>query len=1318
MNTDLENPYVGPRTFLKEESHLFFGREREAGDLIALVASEQLVLFCAQSGAGKSSLINTRLIPNLESKSYEVLPIGRVGGELQAGHGANNIFVYNLLRSLTHQELRADQPARLSLVDFLAKLNRNDLGYYYDPSPLPEIPESEEYLPPRRALIIDQFEELFSTHPEAWGKREDFFNQLAQAMQDDPYLWVVLVMREEYVATLDPYAHLLPGGLRVRYYMQRLGREAALKAIKSPVLELRPFAEGVAEKLVDDLCTIKVQNPDGSLESQPGPYAEPVQLQVVCYRLWERLPPEGAQISEKDLQEIGDVDQSLARYYEERVKAVAQAKNVKERLIREWFEEKLITAGGVRNLVPQEQGNQAGGIDDDVIQALQSDLVRAEQRGGTTWYELTHDRLVAPILENNEKWFNENLSPLQRQAALWKDQGENENWLLSGQALTEVERWGKDHQDELTNTEKEFLVASRSLFERERRAKRLTRLITFLGIVAIILAIFAYRASMNAERQARLAFARQLAAQSDTMMAEFPILSTLLAIEANSVTRPGEQNPAAAEEALRAALRESHGLPLPGHEEAVTVLAFSSDGRWLASGSRDQTIRLWDMTALNSSDNPRILRGHSDWINTLAFSADGHWLATGSGGIDDTVRLWDLTAIDPSLDPKILLGQDGDINVLAISPDGHWLAIGTQNGTAWLCDLTAPDPAQELIPLISQDGWIQTLAFSPDEHWLATGGAGDHASVHVWDLNTIDEVTDPIAVLPGHQQAILTLAFSIDGHWLATGSQDHTAQLWDLSILNSPDNPRVLRGHSDWVTTLAFSPDGHWLASGSGDGTAQLSDLTAFDPSANPLVLSGHTNPIKALAFSEDGHWLATGSEDNTVRLWDMHRSVPAVAPKVLRGHDDSVNALAFTKDGHWLATGSEDGSIRLWDQINTDPAVNPIVIDSYTDGISILAFSLDGRWLATGSQDGSVWLWDQFSSRPTVEPKLLPGHTAWIQILAFSADGHWLATGSGDHNAILWDLTAEDPSAKPHILRGHEEWINSLAFSADGHWLATGSADRNAILWDLKSVDPAANARILSGHQGEIYSLAFSPDGRWLVTGSADNTARLWDLNTTDPAANFNELRKHNADISAVAFSPDGHWLATASEDGTARLWDLTATDLTVEPKALSGHRDQIKVLAFSPDSHWLATGSWDGTARLWNLSDFDPSAVPKSLPGHVNYWVTTLAFSPDSRWLATGSNDETVRLWDLSARSLETNPVGLLGHSGTIYTLAFSPDGHWLATGGEDQTLRLWLVQRNELESLACQVTGRNLSRNEWDQFFSDKKYHKTCKQWSEGP
>src|SRR5688572_18237356 len=146
-------------------------------------------------------------------------------------------------------------------------------------------------------------------------------------MKESPRLWVVLVMREDYIAYLDPYIDLLPGSLRTRYYMQRLGHRAAIQAVEGPAAKRdRPFADGVARKLIDDLSGIKVRIPDKSeLQTQPGQFVEPVQLQVVCSSLWEKLPSDVRQITEQHLEQyVGDVDQALGNYYEERVKTVSE----------------------------------------------------------------------------------------------------------------------------------------------------------------------------------------------------------------------------------------------------------------------------------------------------------------------------------------------------------------------------------------------------------------------------------------------------------------------------------------------------------------------------------------------------------------------------------------------------------------------------------------------------------------------------------------------------------------------------------------------------------------------------------------------------------------------------------------------------------------------------------------------------------------------------------------------------------------------------------------------------------------------------------
>ena len=462
MNEDETNPYVGTRPFQEKERDRFFGRDREIRELLALTCSERIVLFYAQSGAGKTSLINARLVPDLRARGYHVFPVGRVGGDAPEGMQSENIYVFNLIRTIAPQ--MAD-PADLQLSDFFGSVAAEAASE-------PELgkPALNDQ---RHILIIDQFEELFSSHHEEWKKREDFLNQLAQALQKSPDLSVLLAMREDYIAWLDPHVQLFPNRLRIRYYMQRLERNRALEAIKGPVKTLRPFADGAAETLVENLASIKVLTPDGRLEDRPGQFVEPVHLQVVCQNLWQNLPAGGSQITEKDIHSVGDVNTSLGNYYAAQVKIVAEQKNVSERKIRRWFSEKLISPGGIRTMVLREPGERSSGLENEVIRALPH-LIRVEQRGGTAFYELTHDRLVEPILINNKKWEEKHSSPLQRQAALWKDQKKSEGWLLIDQALSEVEEWAKQNPDELSEDEEEFLEASRD-HQEHANAERVSR---------------------------------------------------------------------------------------------------------------------------------------------------------------------------------------------------------------------------------------------------------------------------------------------------------------------------------------------------------------------------------------------------------------------------------------------------------------------------------------------------------------------------------------------------------------------------------------------------------------------------------------------------------------------------------------------------------------------------------------------------------------------------------------------------------------------------------------------------------------------------
>lgn len=485
------NPYVGPRAFEEEDSRNFFGRKEETRQLASLVIAHRVVLLYAPSGAGKTSLLSAGLVPYLKQrKRINILPIARVGGDLPPGvdgKQVKNIYVFNTLLDLAGEETQPNDLIDQSLSEGLAA--------YFEP-------QSDQRRPRPCLLIVDQFEELFTTHPERYPERADFFFQLQHSLKEHPQLSLLLSMREDYIAQLDSYAAQLPDRLRTRFRLELLGEDAARQAVQQPARQGDVnFTDAAAEKLVNDLRKVQVQQPDGTTTEQLGRHVEPVQLQVVCRRLWEQLPADAEQIGETDVEAVGDVDTALADYYADRVKAAAGNTGIRERAIREWFGRQLITEQGIRGQVLRGP-ERSQGLDNQAISPLvDAHLVRAEKRLNAIWYELSHDRLLEPVRNNNALWFEAHLSPLQRQADLWDNQSRSSGLLLRDEVLQDAETWAAEHQDELLPVERDFLAACREARAQAQRERRKNRFIQGLAVVATICLVVAIYFFVQANTQ-------------------------------------------------------------------------------------------------------------------------------------------------------------------------------------------------------------------------------------------------------------------------------------------------------------------------------------------------------------------------------------------------------------------------------------------------------------------------------------------------------------------------------------------------------------------------------------------------------------------------------------------------------------------------------------------------------------------------------------------------------------------------------------------------------------------------------------------------
>jgi hypothetical protein len=532
--TTRANPYIGPRSFTTGET--LYGRDHETYKLLNLLIAERVVLLYSPSGAGKTSLIQAAIIPQLLEEGFAVLPVIRVGTEPPAASAEFSVLTDEL--SATAQDSnRSDAPshnsalnryvlsALLSLEEELPAERQLPLERLVGMSLADYLAHRESDLPSSDGivLIFDQFEEVLTIDPTDTAAKHVFFQQLGAALRDRKR-WALFAMREDYLAPLDPYLRPIPTRLGTRFRLDLLEEQAARQAMQRPArLAGVQFTDAAAQALADDLRRVLVQRPDGTTEEQLGAYVEPVQLQVVCYRLWSQLSPDADEIGVDAVAAVGDVDSALTAYYVERVATIAGATGVRERAIRDWFDTQLITEQGIRGQVLQGTDHSAGLANRAIWPLIDAHLVRGEKRRGATWFELAHDRLIEPVRKDNAAWRAANLSVLQRQAALWDRQSRPEGLLLRDAALAEAERWAAAHAEELTSTEHEYLESSRSLREiilRARRANRRVRILAAVASLAFVIAVALAALAFGARQQAVEAAQQQATAAQEAHIAE------------------------------------------------------------------------------------------------------------------------------------------------------------------------------------------------------------------------------------------------------------------------------------------------------------------------------------------------------------------------------------------------------------------------------------------------------------------------------------------------------------------------------------------------------------------------------------------------------------------------------------------------------------------------------------------------------------------------------------------------------------------------------------------------------------------------------
>ncbi|KAJ6008434.1 hypothetical protein N7540_012410 [Penicillium herquei] len=609
---------------------------------------------------------------------------------------------------------------------------------------------------------------------------------------------------------------------------------------------------------------------------------------------------------------------------------------------------------------------------------------------------------------------------------------------------------------------------------------------------------------------------------------------------------------------------------LEGHTDSVKSVTFSHDSKFLASASKDCTIKLWDAS---TGKCQQTLKDHTDSVNSVTFSHDSKFLTSGSE--DCTIKLWDAST---GQCVQTINSHHKAVYSVSFSHDSKLLASASKDYTIKLWDAITSKCQQTLE---GHTDSVNSVTFSHDSKFLAS--ASKDYTIKLWDAIT----SKCQRTLKGHTDSVNSVTFSHDSKFLASGSEDQTIKIWDTS---TGQCLQTINSHHKAVYSVSFSHDSKLLASTLSLGLSPNSTIQIWDTSTGQClqILKGHSHAVNSVKFSYNSKLLASGSDDHTIKIWDTS-SRPCLNTGTLEGHTNFVRSVAFSHDSKLFASASFDYTIKLWDT-SSRQCLN--TLKDHTDCVNSVTFSYNSKLLASASEDCTIKLWDASTGQclQTIKAQNLFQN---FDSVIFSYDSKLLASAStelvSDNIYIhIWDTvsgqyiqTLEGPDllVKPDNLVSPDHLINPATFSHDSKFLA--STSQNHIkMWDTRT---GQFLQTFKGHTDTVHSITFSHDSKLLVSTSQDHTVKLWDVSSCQCLHTLHA----EAVVSVKSFNSTNFYLGTDSGIiDLSFISDIGPTNADLKLPRFEGY-------SINRDRHI----TWNSENLLWLPHEYRPTSFAISL-------------------------------------------------------------------------------------------------------------------------